>query len=335
MKTMSSERLLAAGLLFAATAIPQAGTVFSDDFSSSTLNSATLVAPTDTATSYQIASTKNSGSASSITASQLRLGMPSTTSGLTQIQGLFTKTPIVLSATGHYLQLQATFTTAATALIEAGSSSSINFGLFNSAGVGPVAGGALANGGLTTTTGSTYDTGNAADWQGYVGRIRAGDSRVFTRPIQNGTDTTSESQDLLFDNVGGGAFDDPTGVTLGTTSSGLTLTAGSQYTYTLRLTLDAGTGFLTADEDLFAGAGTSGANLLNHTGNVSGSSSTPTLAFDGLAIGYRYALNPASGASAMDLNGVEVTTNVPEPGSAALLVAGLVLLGRATRRRRG
>ena len=332
-----SKHLLLVLALFALPLASRAATVFSDNFSGSTLNSASPAAPTTTSTDYAVLSTKNA-SGSSIGASQLRLTMPATTSGFVEAQALFATTPLTLAATGDYVQLSATFTTTAGILAGPGTSSSLNFGLLYSGGVAPVAGGVLANTGLTTTLGSPYDTGNAAGWLGYVGRIleNTGSSRVFTRPNQNGPDTTSESQDLLFDNVGGGAFDDPTGVAITANQQfGSILTAGSQYTYTLKLTLDAGTGFLTTDQNLYSGAGTGGANLFTQTG-TSTLASTPTLQFDGFALGYRFA-ETVGAASTLDVSGLEITaqiTPVPEPAFASLLLAGAGARLLMHRRRR-
>ena len=262
--------------------------------------------------------------------------MPATTSGFVEAQALFATTPLTLAATGDYIQLMATFTATAGILAGPGTGSSLNFGLFYSGGTTPVAGGLLNNGGLNTTTGSSYDTGNAAAWLGYVGRIleTTGASRLFTRPDQNGPDTTSESQDLLFNNIGSGAFDDPTGTQISADSQfGSTLTAGNQYTYTLKLTLDAGTGFLTAEQNLYSGVGTGGANLFTQTG-TSTAASTPTLQFDGFALGYRFAESTGV-ASTLGINTIEITAvMVPEPASASLLIFGAAISLWVYRRRR-
>ena len=103
--------------LFTLPLASRADTVFSDTFSSSTMNSASPAAPTATTTDYAVLSGKNA-TGSSIGASDLKLTMLSTTSGFVEAQARFATTPLTLAATGDYIQLRATFT--ATAGILAG-----------------------------------------------------------------------------------------------------------------------------------------------------------------------------------------------------------------------
>lgn len=316
---------------FGAPAAVEGATVFSDTFGTSSLNSATPSGPTATSTDYQILATKAT-STSAIEPGNLQLKLNATTSsGLMETQALFAATPVTLGAAGDYVQLQATFTATA-GILAGGTGSSLNVGLYDSGGAGPVPGGALAASGLSTATESPYDTGNAAGWQGYVGRIVAttGTSQMFTRPIQDGPDTSSESQDALFNNVGGGAFDDPGGTAIGSNSAfDSTLTAGDVYTLTFRLTRD-GDGNLVVNHNLYAGAGTGGASLFAQTGTTD-VATTLTTEFDALALGFRFA--ESSGVvPEMDLSLLEVTSNVavPEPAALSVLALGGLL---ALRRR--
>jgi hypothetical protein len=261
--------------------------------------------------------------------------MGATTSGFVEAQALFTTTPITLVATGEYIQLLATFTTTAGILAGPGTGSYVSFGLFNSGGTAPVPGGALANAGITSTAGSPYGTGYAANWAGYMGRIRetTGSSRFNSRPIQSGSGSASANQDLIFGGETAG-YANPAGVQIGSTATfGATLIPNTQYTYTLTLTFDASTGFITAAENLYSGVGTGGASLFSLTGTTA-AGSTPTLQFDGFALGYRFA-ESVDAASTLDVSGIEITSNVsvvPEPGSASLLLlgagAGLLLIRR-------
>src|SRR5215472_17051233 len=82
-------------------------TVFSDNFSSSTVNRA-AVAPTSTSTSYEFFSGINGGS-SSIAPGDLHLALPSTTSVLGEAQAAFTTSPITLAKVGDFLDLAVTF----------------------------------------------------------------------------------------------------------------------------------------------------------------------------------------------------------------------------------
>lgn len=180
-------------------------TVFSDNFSNgSTFNGTSTPGgtPTASSTSYDFDSTKTGSE--SISSGNLTFGLSSaTTSGLIEGEALFTSTPVTLQTVGDYIDLTYTFTDNNGTLLAGGTSSSIVNGLFNSGGGNtPVAGTAGTSGNavtLNTTAGSPYATGNAASWQGYVGRITesGGTDEFYTRPLQNGTGTTSANQDLL------------------------------------------------------------------------------------------------------------------------------------------
>ncbi len=329
----SSRSLLhAIALMSAVPLVCQADTVFSDNFSTSTMNSASPGAPTANSTDYAVLSTKNA-TGSSIGANDLKLTMPSTTSGFVQAQALFSSSPVVLANTGDYILLTATFTATAGIIGGPGTGSYLGFGLYNSGGTTPVTGGVLMNSGLNATAGSPYATGNAALWSGYAGRIRetTGASRLYTRPIQNGTGTASANQDLIFGGETGG-FNNPAMTTLGSTYAwNSMLSQGNQYTSTLKLTLDSSTGFLTAEQNLYLGVGTIGTNLYSIS-RTSGSTSTPTLQFDGFAFGYRFA-ESVGAASTLDMNQITIESYiVPEPGSITLVGLGAAALLIVRRR---
>jgi hypothetical protein len=312
-----------------------AATVFSDDFTSSTLNPATMSAPTPTSTSYAILADKNALQNSSITANDFKVAMNSTSTGRVQAQARFATSPLTLATTGDYVELRLTFINTAN-LLMAGSSSYLGIGLFNSGGADPVADGVLASSGLSSTAGSPYATGNAAGWVGYNARLGVNTlaSRFYTRPIQDGSGTTSRNQDVIFNESSG--YSNPSGVQIGADNAfGSFLIQDNTYTYTFRLTFDAGTGFLNVTENLYDGAGTGGANLFSHSGTTT-DSTTPTLSFDSLGFGWKHSPGSAAGASAstMDISWIEVTAQIiPEPTSASLslIAAGIIFMIRNRR----
>lgn len=339
---MNRSLALFAALVCAAVAA-DAAPVFTDNFTNgSTVGSASVPGGSSVAsfTSYNIASTKNA-SASAISAGVLTIGIPATTSGFYEAQAIFTSTPVSLAAANDAITLRYVFTDSANILTGTGlsNSSALWTGLYNSASSLPLT--TLANTGLTTTqtTGSILTAG-VAPWQGFVMRIAAtgtngaaGSSQIYTRPAQT-TGTSSAVQELLGNNVGGGAYNGPTGVTLRTLSgSGSpTLTVGQQYTVDYTITL-LGTGTLGITGNLFSGVGTGGPLLFTATGTASGGNAL-TSSFDGLAIGYRY--NGTSVASSLNVNSIEVTTTlVPEPATVSFVAsAGLAALLLRRRRER-
>lgn len=335
--------LLLAACLAAATATASAETIFSDTFTNgSTVGAASVPggSPSASFTSYDIASTKNAGG-SAISGGVLSIGMPATTSGFYEAQAVFTTNPVTLAAVNDSITLRYVFTDSANVLTGTGltNSSALWTGLYNSASSLPLT--TLANTGLTTTqTSGSILTAGVAPWQGFVMRIAAtgtngavGSSQLYTRPAQT-TGTSSAVQELLGNNVGGGAYNGPTGTTLRTMSgSGSpTLTVGQQYTVDYTISV-LGSGTLGITGNLFSGSGVGGPLLFTASGTASGAS-VLTTSFDGLAFGYRY--NGTSVASSLNVNTVEVTaTIVPEPASVAIAsglgMAALIYVRRRSR----
>jgi hypothetical protein len=304
--------VLAITALLAAEA--NAAVIFSDNFATSTLNSATPAAPTASSTNYQVLSSKDA-TGSSISAGSLDLAMANTSSGFNEIQALFATAPVTLSQTGHYIEAKATFSVAG--LNQLGNSS-LNIALLNSGGAAPVSGTQLNNGQLDDA--GVFATGNAAGWQGYVGRVgRVGgtSSQLYTRPAQVG-ETTAEAQDALFNNAGGGAFDNPTATTIQGGGAGGTLTAGVPYTLSLRATYDASTSLVTLQYQLSDAGGT-----IDSLSGVTTVATTLATAFDAFAIGYRG--TDSLGPFSLNMSSLEVDTNVvPEPTTICLLAVAIV-----------
>ena len=158
-----------------------AATILSDNFSTSTLNSLSPAAPTATSAAYHLFSSKSWNPTPTLTANDLKFGIAATTSGHIEAQALFTTVPLTLTTVGDYIELTVTFTNTTGLLTQLGG---VGFGLYNSGGVAPIAGGMNS----TATTTTTGLTGGAQGWQGFVSRIfySGGTHHIATRPAQSG-----------------------------------------------------------------------------------------------------------------------------------------------------
>lgn len=313
------------GISFLTASVPSASaaTILSDAFGSSTLNAASPAAPTATSTNYAVLSSGDA-TASSIASGALKLSNTNTSSRFVEMQALFSSSPINLAASGDYVKLTLNFTT--NGMINIGSGT-FNLGLYNSGGNGPVTGGALTNFGLSTTSPSSYSTGNAAGWLGYVARTQtsANNNVIYERPDQS-TDSanTSEAQDLLFANAGSGAFN-IIGSNIASTSAGTGVTMSASTPYTAILTITNNAGNLDISYQLNSGT----TNLVT----LSGSDTTPlTFSYDGLAFGFRANNNGITGTPhELTVSSLTVESNIPEPASLSLL--GLGIAGLLVRKR--
>ena len=191
--------------------------VFTDNFNSgSTTNKVSNPSGTPFAsfTSYDVAATKTEVKNTTVTPGDLRIGLDAgTSSGLIEVQALFTKAPVTLVNIGDSISLTYTFKIANPFMT---TSAYIGQGLYYSGGQPPVAG-ALNNSGLNGTAGSAFATGNAQLWQGIISRFFSGAaSPIISRPPQTGTGTTSANQSLIGAGVTGG-FANPGATTIGST----------------------------------------------------------------------------------------------------------------------
>lgn len=301
--------------LFLTTAVGWAQTTFfSDNFShGSTTNQVSIPGGTATAssTSYDAASSKTSVTPMSPNLFSCRLSAV-TGSGYWEEQALFATNGIGLNSAGDYIDLAIVFTNSQNSLFP-GSASPLWIGLFNSGSAfgvqtnWPVPAGALANGGLTTVVGSAFATGNCELWQGYgASFITGGGSKIFIRPVQNGTGSSSANQELLGAGASGGTFVNP-GATNLITSATQTFTVATNIAYTidLRITLDpAGSGNLIVSNVLYSGATVLMTNAINTASVVAN-------AFDGLAFGvfsHNGSFNPQ-----MDVSSITVTGHSSPP----------------------
>jgi hypothetical protein len=312
--------------------------VFNDNLSSSTLDQSTVsypnaATPTSTSTNYDIASSKEAVGGtptSSLSSGDLSLYMVSTSSGVNEVQALFTTTPVALSTIGNAIEITSTFKN--TGGLNQNSSSDIDMGLYSSGGNAPYSN--LQNGSSTsnTVTGLVNteindNAGGVQNWAGYESDYFGGSStKEYSRPAQ-ATSTNNADQALLAEGQTGG----PTGTQATYTSQNSSeslLTVGNTYTDELLITLTSA-GTYTLTEALYNGSTDTGTQVgTNTVGTITALSSG---GFDGLALGYR---ESDSMAAEMDISSIEVTTNVaiPEPTSFSLLVLGGA--GLLSRRRK-
>jgi autotransporter-associated beta strand protein len=299
--------------------------LFTDNFTSSTTNkpSAPGGTPFNSFTSYDVAASKAAITNTTITSGDFKIALDVTTSsGLLEVQGVFSKSPITLVSPGDYINLTYTFsmtnplpTTAAY----------LGQGLYNSAGSIPLSGGALNSGNLGGA--GIFISGNCANWQGYFSRVFSTSNTVYTRPVQVAA-TTSAAQDLLGNGITGG-FNNPGPALLAdTATSTVTLTPGSVYTisYTIALT-DTNTPTLAFTNTLYSGAGTGGAVLSTATTTATGTNYL-TNSFDGLSLGRR---ETGSVPIRMDVTNITITANISTfPGQPFVVTGGGIACPGAT-----
>lgn len=284
--------------------------VFSDAFSSSTLNLAAPAPPGATSTSYELISSKSWSPTPSISAGDLKFGIGATTSGSVEAQALFAASPVMLAATGESASLVVTFTNASGLLTQAGT---LGFGLYCGGGIYPIGGG--LNG--TATTSSSSSSSNGAQlWVGYASQIAftGGASRIMTRPAQTTGTLANNDQDVLTSGSTSSSYNNPAGGTVGTSSGSVALVAGNAYTEVLAITLTA-PGTLAITNSLYSGADTNGA-LLSQFGGVASGATYLTNVFDAVGIGWRATTNTS--ATTIDINNIAVNTTQTAPYTPSL-----------------
>ena len=316
---------LALSVLLAIATPGLAQTIFDDTIGSSSLNSATPGAPTASSTSYQIIATKATTSPN-IGAGDLHLSLGNTAGSGNgfEIQALFTVAPVTLATVGDYILLNVTFVNTGGFLTTA--NGSLNLGLYNSGGVGPLAGG------LTSLTTSTAPTGGAQNWLGYVGQLQQTHQYINTRAAQT-TGTANNNQDVT---TAGGVsstkgYNNPPQSHIGTSGTAtLALTTGNQYTFSEEIQLTA-SGTLTLSETLYNGASTNGTVVAGTA--LSNSTGSPlTTTFDALAFGV---YQSSSAIATLDVSEIKIDAlvqSVPEPSAFALAGLGLACWGARFRR---
>lgn len=251
-------------------------TIFSDNFSAgSTLDSVSPAAPTATATAYQLVSSKKRTPQPAIGADNLKFGIAATSSGSIEVQARFAATPVALEHVHDYLELTVVFTNTTGLFAQPGM---VGFGLYNSGGMSPLAGG--LNG---TANASTNVVGGAQNWQGYAAHLafEGGYNRIVTRPAQ--TIIMANNQDLVTEGSPNMGYRG--GTNLVSKASKLSLASGTLLTETFRITLTAPNQYQ-IDSKLYAGGDATGDALVSQTAAAKGDTFL-TGSFDALAVGWR------------------------------------------------
>ncbi len=291
--------------------------VFTDTFANSTLNSASPTPPTATNTSYELVSSKSWNPTPSRSAGHLKFGIGATTSGSIEVQALFADSPVTLTTAGDSVSMIVSFTNTSGLLTQSGA---MGFGLYDSGQNYPVPGGLN---GTATTASTTYTTGNAKTWVGYVGQIAFtnANSQIMTRPAQTFVTLSNNCQDVVTSGSGSSSYSYPAGATVGAASSAgsVVLATGTAYTELLTITLTAAN-TLAITNALYSGTDTNGA-LLSQFGGVASGATYLTNSFDALAVGWRATANTSP--TTIDINQISVTstltvatTNNPAPPAA-------------------
>jgi hypothetical protein len=309
---MNQRRLVVLALIVAAACqgtAARAVTIFNDTFATSTFNAATPAAPTPTSTDYAFVSSKNA--TGSMTAGSFITKIPTTSSGLNEIQARFRSTPVALTAEGDFIELSVTFKPTGILYTVNNTAATLGVGLYNSHGTSPVPGGQMASS-LLGTADSTFADGYVAGWEGFATKLRLANAELYTRPAQNATN--NQNQDLIFRSGVTGGFNSPAAsIITPNATQGLQLTDGSTYTYTFNIALAAG-GVLTLTQNVYDGAGTAGANLFTHQSTSTAAQAIATQ-FDGLAMGYRATndTNTPAAEHKLDISQIKIDTNVSVP----------------------
>lgn len=298
-------------LVIAVVLIPflaSSGTIFSDSFSTSSLNSLSPAPPAPTATAYQLFSSKTWNPSPAIGANGLRFGIGATTSGHIEAHALFSAVPVQLATAGDSVEILITFTNTSGLFTQSGQ---FGFGLYNSGGIAPLAGGMNAS----AVSGTANVTGGAQGWQGYLTRIayNGGSHRIATRPAQ--AITTGNNQDLITEGSGSQSY--AGGVNLASSASTFSQAAGSELTASLRITLTAAS-TLQIESKLYSGDSPGGTLLLSQIASASGASFL-TAGFDAFCIGWRDTGN--SSPTLIDITTITVASSLP--GGPGNDVAGL------------
>ena len=308
-----------------AAALPLAGLgniVFNDNFTNgSTVQSGSPANPTANSTAYEYFVQGTTPSASITASHALQLNGHNSMSQLSEVQALFTTTPVTLATVGDYIDLTVVFTNTQNIYPVAGTNT-LNIGLFNSGGAKPVQGVRL--------DASGSGTNGAVGWNGFVSRIVGTGgpaAAIYTRTPQGpGLTNPNQSQDALFNNASGSSsYNNPAGTTVGSATTQLSggLITGSTYTVDYRITLSA-TGTLVISNALYTGNSVNSANTLFNTIHTSSGATFVTNSFDALALGWRYN-NATAAANSIDISQITVTASIASSGISPFNITSIQL----------
>jgi autotransporter-associated beta strand protein len=302
-------QVLFALLLVVAPLSASATVFFNDTFSNgSTINSATPVNPTTNSASYEeVSSQPFCPGTPTIAANDLQFGITNANGGnICEIQAIFATNAIALTEPGDYIQLTIIFTNTSGIYCStaAGALTGVGFGLYNSGGSFPTAGG------MNGTEGSgTAASGGVQDWVGYLAFVTDTTSslhnELFSRP-SNATFPNNDNQDLTTQGSGTKSYSNNGGTVIGTAATPLVpATTNVVYTNILTITL-IGTGQLAITNNLYNSTG-----LVTSLGGTNSSAAFTTASFDGLAMGFYKKADPAgSPSNLVDIASITVSGSV-------------------------
>ena len=301
MNLQNTLRTLVITLLAALPISSKATVFFSDTFGSgSTINSGSPADPTSTSAAYQMLSTKSQTPTPAVTSGDLVFGIPSTGSGVMEIQALFATNPIALVLPGDNIQLTIVFTNTSGILPASPGSSQIGVGLFNSGNIAPFM---PLPGGTNVSTGLTL-TDYTEKWQGYVGQIVSGSSKILTRPSMVGAANGWNLELVLSGSSSSTARNQST---VGpTTTTAVSLTPGGTYTEVLSI-IKTDVSTLAITNTLYSGPDTNG-SVVVVSGGVASGADFLTGGFNGLGFGYQAKVSGL--ANTIDVASIEVSGSV-------------------------
>ena len=293
--------ILTTVLVCLAAQMTQAKVFFSDAFSGgSTINSGTPADPTSTSTAYQMLSTKTQTPAPAIAPGDLLFGIPSTSSGVMEIQALFATNPMALVMPGDNIQLTIVFTNTSGIFPASPGSSQLGIGLFNSGNIVPFT---PLPGGTNVTTRLTI-TDYAEKWQGYFGQIVSGTSKILTRPSQASA-TDGWNQELVLSGSSSSTARNQATIA-SSASTPVSLNTGEAYTEVLSITMND-VNSLAITNTLYSGIGTGGTVVVSY-GGIAANSTFLTGGFNGFGFGYQSKV--AGSASTIDVSSIEVSGSI-------------------------
>jgi len=307
MKKILNLRIVIALLLLVASmaATAQTTNIFVDNFTAgSTVNSATPANATNSNATYynstayeQISAKPWLPNPAIIAPNDLRFGIGPTTSGTCEIQALFATNAIAMTQIGDFLQMTVVFTNTQGVLAQ---TCQLGMGMYNSGQVKPMPGG--TNNATTTPPW----TGNAQNWQGYVGQVYSSGNKcqIATRPM-NTSVSTANNQDLVTSGSSSSSYSGST--TVGTTYifAG-TLNNGSLYTNVLTITFNSALS-LAITNTLYDSSG----NVVTNFGGIATNATFLTSAFDALAIGFYAKANTYS--NILDISSISIVGHSSPP----------------------
>jgi hypothetical protein len=284
-------------------------TFFSDTFNNgSTINSNAPAYPTHISTSYECIS--SGAQITNISPNDLRYGLSAGGGGgnISEIQALFSTTPIALVSPGDYIQLTIVYTNTV-GLFSPGTSptiTAVSCGLYSSGQVLPVAGGTALDGASGVPT-----SGGAQNWQGYLTEVSTSGSSPhydsYARAAQ--TAGVNYAQDVTSQGSSSKSFSANGGVIVAALPANNGLATYPPYSTNLTFTNTFTITELTASSLAISNTLYNSTGLVTATNCVATNTSYLVSSFDALAMGF-YMKNDLSASDVVDVASIKVSGSV-------------------------